>query len=815
MNEHRASLTNAYGDELLLTGWSLKGDLQGMAFTATLEQTFANSTGELAEVIYHFPLPWGAELLGLEAEVGDKRLVGSVIGKRESEAKYEEAIAGGDSAILLEKNSNHDYTLNLGGIKPDEKVTINLRYGQLLKFAKSGLRLCIPTVIAPRFGDPISQGGLKPHQVVKTDLLAEYPFNLEMTLHGDWADASIESPSHNLKIGAAIKGSRVVSLAKASYLDRDFVLSLSKPDLYSAATIVPDFANPGSNMVLAAFRPDLNDREPEIKPVNLKILVDCSGSMSGDSIEAARKSLQAFVQELHESDRFSLSKFGNDVKHRSRGLWKAAEASKLAAQRWIAALDADMGGTEMGEALSSTFELASTEPANVLLVTDGDIHAIDDVIKRAKASNHRLFIVGIGTAPSEANLRRMAEETLGAVDFVAPGEAVEPAIANMFARLRTNSFHDLSITWPGLPVLSWASPLDPVAYDGDTIYAAASFPGTVSGYVTLAGDNERGFHVGIGQIKLTSEVEEGSDLSRLVVAKYVNQLIQEDELAGQKLAEAYQLVTSKTNLFMLVDRGEDKAHDMPELHKVSQMMPAGFGGTGSVSIKFSRSQIDVPPVFRASSIGDADISFSQYDIPAGLRSTRFSRASARDLKVKDFGVQGADQYDIPSFLRKAVNVFKGKKNTTAQQPKWKLDESDHNLYEWNDHEGLTTLGVREWLRHHPVREWPKTYAGLAHMGVPAIVIDWLELYLAKNLHTEEETAAMAFLYVFISDDFEKVFASAIQPFEVSRVKPDWGLVTHDLTQILENEAFHVELLRVMASSGTREWPDCMFNMEAV
>lgn len=811
MEKNRASLTNDCGDELLLTGWSLKGDLQGMAFTATLEQTFVNSTGEHAEIIYNFPLPWGAELLGLEAIIGDKRLTGSVIGKKESETKYEEALADGDSAILLERNANYDYTLNLGGIQPDEKVVITLRYGQLLKFTKTGLRLCIPTVIAPRFGDPVVKGGLKPHQITDNDLLAEYAFNLEIALHGDWAEAGIESPSHNLKLGVAKEWSRVVSLAKDSLLDRDFVLSLKNPDLYSTATIVPDYANPGSHMILAAFRPDLNDNEQEIKPVNVKILVDCSGSMSGDSIEAARRALQAFVKELHESDRFSLSKFGDDVKHRSRGLWKAAEASKLAAQRWIAALDADMGGTEMEGALASTFELGRNEPADVLLVTDGDIHAIDDVIQVAKESNHRLFIVGIGSAPSEANLRRMAEETRGAVDFVAPGEAVAPAITNMFARLRTSAYRELLIAMESFEMISWMSPLDSMIYDCDTIYIAALMTGMPDGNIMLVGTNDSGSNTLLGRATLPSQTQSEPDLSRLAIAKYVNKLIKTDDPAGLKLAEDYQLVTSKTNLFMLVDRAEDKAKDMPELHKVSQMMPAGFGGLGSVSIRASKAYSGIMPDFRASPMGDAAISFSQYDLPA-MRSTRFSRASASKLRVEDFSSQSVDHYEIPSFLRKAVDVIKGKK-PTAQQPKWVLGKSNPQLYDWDAPEGLTTLGVREWLRHHPVNEWPQTYAGLAHMGVPDLVIDWLELCLARNLQADETTAVMSFLYTFVSEGFEQGFAASIEAFEASRVRADWGLVAHDLHQITKNEGFHAELVRVMATSGTKEWPVCIFNME--
>ena len=48
------------------------------------------------------------------------------------------------------------------------------------------------------------------------------------------------------------------------------------------------------------------------------------------------------------------------------------------------------------------------------------------------------------------------------------------------------------------------------------------------------------------------------------------------------LAVAYQLVTEKTNFLLVHERAEgEKAINMPELQKVQQMVPAGWGGMGS------------------------------------------------------------------------------------------------------------------------------------------------------------------------------------------------------------------------------------------
>lgn len=801
MNEmNRASLINEFGDELLLTGWSLKGNLRGMAFEATLEQSFVNSTGNHAEIIYNFPLPWGAELLSLEAQVGDKRFSGTVIGKRESEAKYEEALSEGDSAILLERNVANDYTLNLGGIKPNETVSITVCYGQLIRFSKSGLRLSIPTVIAPRFGDPMIDGGLRPHQVNETSIDAEYGLDLSINLHGDWADAAIESPSHNIRVGKCTDGMRTISLAKEAYLDRDFVLALDKPDQGSVAMIVPDYANEGSTMVMAAFRPDLAGKAG--KHVNVKILVDCSGSMEGDSIDAARDSLQAFVNGLNEEDNFSLSKFGSLFMHRSKGLWKATEPAKKAAKRWIESLEADMGGTAMGMALLDTFNLSSQAPADVLLVTDGDIHAIDHVIELAKASNHRLFIVGIGASPSESHLRRMAEETLGACDFVAPGEDVGSAITNMFARLRTSAVSDLKLDLPFSIIPAWVSPMEKVAYDGDTVYAFARYPGLPGGVVSLSGCGDDGSEISLGSISLPVTVEPAADVSRLAVSAYVNKLIKEEGAhagSGQRLAEDYQLVTNRTNFFMRVERGEDKADVMPERTNVPQMIPAGYGGFGSVkraSIRFCMtSSADA-------SFGD----FSQYDLPPGMRSSRQSistvcRASKR--------VSVQRNNDIPAFLRTSES------NPITQKPdQWALDVCDGRLYKDTlEYEGMTPLGLREWLRHTPITDWPKTYRALIEIGVPEFVVDWLELLIAEDAEAEEGAAVATFLYAFLSPSVEQVLSKSVVDLESGRVGNDPALVSHDLNLIDVNAYVFSDVIKGMNQSAESDWPACMFDME--
>lgn len=727
-----ARLETRCGQPVNLMGVKLSGDLRGMMFEASVEQRFCNPSDKNVEVVYSFPLPWGAVLMGVDVVLGDKHLTGAVTEKKQAEARYEEAISEGHAAIMLEKNQDHSFSLNLGNLAAGEHCTITLRYVQTLQFEQRGMRLLIPTVIAPRYGDAQKDGGLSPHQVPSHSLIADHPFDLKLRLHGELAQARVASPSHPVGVvhGKAARGDVLtVSLARRSSLDRDFVLVLDQLANDSLAVAARDCVEPDGVVILASFCPRI--RAEGVASTAVKILVDCSGSMAGDSIDAAKRALQAIVQQLGAGDRFSLSRFGGTVEHRARGMWKATETTKLAAQRWVGALQADLGGTEMEAALSSTFALAQTVCSDILLVTDGEINAIDRTIESAKASGHRVFVVGIGSSPAEAHLRRLAAATGGACDFVAPGEAVEPAVLRMFARLRSPRLAGLAIEWPESVTPEWVSPLLPSVFDGDTVNVFALLRQAPAGEVRLLGkQSENDAPREIGRAVFPIELEGADTLSRMAASVRFRSAggtaSTGQPIEDVRLAVDYRLVTDKTNFLLVHERPNgQRATDMPELQKVDQMVPAGWGGTGSVRFSLSRSFFETRAIDYCASEG---LDWSDNDTlstPAVFRSVRSPAAKYLTM----------DDAPIPSFLRKRDQII------DHADPRYWTD-SEHYL-------GLTPLGVSEWLRLTPSPEWPTTYIDLRQMGLGAWMVDWLELVMASHggsTHAEAKVVE-AFLYV--------------------------------------------------------------------
>ena len=738
-----ARLETRDGQPVNLLGVKLSGDLRGLMFEASVEQRFCNPGNTNVEVVYSFPLPWGAVLLGVDVVLGDKHLTGAVVEKKQAEARYEEAISEGNAAIMLEKNRDHSYSLNLGNLAAREHCTITLRYAQTLQFEQRGLRLLIPTVIAPRYGDAEQDGGLLPHQAPSHSLLAEHPFALELRLHGDLAQARVASPSHPVGVAHARAeegGVLTVSLARQASLDRDFVLVIDQLAHDSMAIAARDSVASGAVAILASFCPRIAVQGRASTAV--KILVDCSGSMAGDSINAAKRALQAVVRQLGDGDRFSLSRFGDTVEHRSRGLWKTTETTQLAAQRWVGALKADLGGTEMEAALTSTFALAQTVSSDILLVTDGEISAIDRTIASAKHSGHRLFIVGIGSSPAETHLRRLAEATGGACDFVVPGEAVEPAVLRMFARLRSPRLANLHIEWPAGVVPEWVSPLLPSVFDGDTVNVFALLGQAPAGPVRLLGQRaEDDAPQEIGKADFAGKLEAADTLPRMAASVRLRSPNTEAANAttfdAAALAVAYQLVTEKTNFLLVHERAEgEKAIDMPELQKVQQMVPAGWGGMGSLS--YSRSGAIAPGSARCN-----PTNASSKSIPSVWRTLRTPAASV--------SADDIDDLDIPAFLRKQSDV------TQAEVSKLHQIMSRKDGRYWvrsENYKGMTPLGLSEWLQLTPSREWPTTYEGLRQLGLGDWLVDWLELVMGAHDGTAhaEHKVIYAFLFLISRED---------------------------------------------------------------
>lgn len=646
-NEH-PTLTSLGEEEPVLQSVSARGKLEGLLLSMTLEQSFRNDSADNMEVVYTFPLAWGAVLLGLEATLGGKRMAGQVMARAEARERYEDAVEKGDAPIMVEKADGNVFSASLGSLKPGEEAKIELSYAQLLSFEQGRIRLVLPTTIAPRFGDAITQGKLSPDQAATPSLVAEHRFGLSVTLCGPVAQARIGSPTHTITQQRS-EEAVTVELQGTAWLDRDFVLLLEGLEGRSFAIASPDVrSGEGHAALVASYCPQVPQQQPSA--LRLKILVDCSGSMAGDSINQAREALRPLAAALTPQDQVSFSRFGSQTQ-RVLGVVEGSPTNIQVLLGAINSTEADLGGTEMARALEDTFSLHMgpayhADEADVLLITDGEVWDAQRIVDDARRSGHRVYALGVGSAPAESLLREMAEATGGVCEFATPRESMAVAIQRLLARIRL-----------ALPVQArmesslkalWCSPMPRRLAAGETVHLFMRLP-TIPQTAPLLDI------AGLDAIPAELSVRDDDLIARLVAAREIGHTA--DRTVAAQLAERYQLVTDETNLLLVIERTEaDKTDGMPLLHKVRQMLAAGWGGTSTVvlepsQIRYSRRQNTAPVMYRLASHSVA-FDAGNAAVPSVWRSNKSSSAA----KVDALASGGMDDFEIPAFLRKSVNA---------------------------------------------------------------------------------------------------------------------------------------------------------------
>lgn len=78
---NHARMTTRGGDDAMLEGVKASGDLRGVLLEMSVEQRFRNPSDQNVEIIYSFPLPWGAVLLDVSVQLGERHLSSAVVEK--------------------------------------------------------------------------------------------------------------------------------------------------------------------------------------------------------------------------------------------------------------------------------------------------------------------------------------------------------------------------------------------------------------------------------------------------------------------------------------------------------------------------------------------------------------------------------------------------------------------------------------------------------------------------------------------------------------------------------------------------------------
>lgn len=622
VNEETIGLSSDDMDaQIGLVSAHVSGRLSGLVAQIKVRQVYKNWSETNIECVYTFPLAWQSVLLGMRVELNGKRLAGMVKPKKTAEVEYEKAIDSGDLPVMLERAGKDLYTANIGNIQPGDEVVIELDYAQILKAEDGAIRFSMPTTIAPRYGEA-EDAGLRLHQLSEADPQAEHRLFLSLDLSQSLSAGTIHSPTHEIHTNRQVELC-TVRLASMAWLDRDFVLVIDRIGDMNFAVAAKDPVRPGEATLLTSsiFRPQKPQRH---RPTAIKVLVDCSGSMQGDSIAQARDCLDWLLGQLSSTDMLSLSRFGDTVEHNHPALQPCSSNYKQALKSSVRKMQADLGGTEIDQALQEVIALNSfdgkeSENPVILLITDGEVWDIENTIATVRASGHQIYAVGVGSSPAESLLKDMAEVTGGACEMVTPRENMQRAVERLLMRLRQTQTIEQTVGCSA-PVL-WQSPAIRLATPGEGLTAWHQIKATEGTALQTELRNPGQDTATVCPVTWDDSIE----LARIAAAIRLRDMA--DAKDREALAIEYQLVTSETNLILVHQRAEgEKAEEPPDLYQLQPMLAAGWGGNG----KLTQAHANVPSVWRSH--------------------------RAQTTRTEAMLSAGMDDIEIPAFLRKAADT---------------------------------------------------------------------------------------------------------------------------------------------------------------
>ena len=421
--------------ELALKKVKITGNVIGKFGSFEIEQVYKNNTKDVLEVGYTFPIVETATVVGFEINVGDKVLKGKCKEKGEAKKEYQKNIVKGNSAYMMEQETNNIFKISVGKIDRDEEVKVKIQYIDKFEIIDNKIQVLMPTLVTPRYKSNITD------KLVygKVDYTIDFNINIIKSLNRK----SIYCPSHKINVIDEDKTERVEVL---NYdLSKDFKLQIElKSELSSNA--ITSKTKDEKDMIYLSFMPEILDSYEDSEKEYL-FIIDVSGSMMGEKLDETKRAVIECLKQLDVGDKFNIIPFESQFEAMNIKSIEYNEENMKKAIEYINKLK-PLGGTEILNPIK--FALYEKEKDKIILLfTDGQVGNEDEIIRFVEnnVNRSRIFSFGIDTNVNSSFIKQLAKAGNGKAELIQPNEKIDDKIIRTFARIQTPLLEELTIDY--------------------------------------------------------------------------------------------------------------------------------------------------------------------------------------------------------------------------------------------------------------------------------------------------------------------------------------------------------------------------------
>lgn len=500
---------------LPLTNSDFSVAIDGDLATVSLVQTFENPTSTSMNATYLFPLNEDAAVHAMTMQVGDEVIEAQIRRREQARQEFEQAREEGRAAALLSQHRPNMFTQEVANLMPGATVRITIRYSQSVPRVDGAYELVLPLVVGPRYNPaprataqlvneteaPRSQIGAwnigpppaQPRGIFGLTLpgeIAPERVSIAVDLEAGMNIANVASATHRLNVSGQGRERRAV-LAEDRVIDnRDFVLRYTLAGNAVQAGVTVHAGQRGGFFSLVV-EPPAAPGEAQIVPRELVFVLDTSGSMTGEPIEASKAFMQCALTTLRSGDYFRIIQFGSTPREFTDGPVPATQANVARAATFVRGLSAD-GGTEVVPAMQQAFAVRQQPDTLriVVFLSDGYIGNEAEVLQfmAQHLGRARVYAFGVGSSVNRYLLSEMARRGRGFARYIDPTETGLEAAHDLADRLDMPVLTDIRIDWGNLAPTDVTPAIIPDLFAGDSLRLMGRFTGQRSGTIVVHGN---------------------------------------------------------------------------------------------------------------------------------------------------------------------------------------------------------------------------------------------------------------------------------------------------------------------------------------
>lgn len=402
-------------------------------------QTFRNDLHTTALVKYGFPLSQTASATGLRWYYNGQWMSADF-----SPNPQDTILPGGNGGSI--EQSIRDYLganavyLNLNqGVEEDSLITIELTYVDLLPYAFNAVSFAFPGKYLQFQNEPL---------ILQT---------MDFQLHSQRTILELSSSTHpNAEIILSDHEGHLHIERHEVPANLDYAISYqldaNQLGLFHFSTFLPDSTylcdDTGNGYFAFIVEPDPSENTEVIDKV-FTLIVDRSGSMSGQKIVQARNAASFIVQNLNPGDYFNIVAFDNNITSFKPDHVPFTPTNETEALNFIAGLYAG-GNTNISGAFStaiSQFQNSNSDQANIILFftdgmatagitsTQGILDHVANLLNTYEVNDLSIFAFGIGGDVNKQLLNELAIQNNGFSEFLENNE-LEAVISQFYLTVR-------------------------------------------------------------------------------------------------------------------------------------------------------------------------------------------------------------------------------------------------------------------------------------------------------------------------------------------------------------------------------------------